>query len=232
MSLASMTPDQWQTTLLRSSDPRTLLLCSRQSGKSQTAAALAIKTAVLEAPALILILSPSLRQSGELYRAKLLPLLRGVLPVVEVVQETKLQLELSNGSRIVSLPENEIGIRGYSGVSLLIIDEAARVSDGLYLAVRPMLAVSRGRLIALSTPYGKRGWFYDEWISARPWQRIRITADECPRIPPEFLKEERETLGERYYRQEYECSFEETEDTVFSHDDIIAGAATYSDSIL
>ena len=165
MGLAGMQPDAWQTTFLRSCDPRTLLLCSRQSGKSQTAAALAIKTAVLEVPALILILSPSLRQSGELYRAKLLPLLRGVLPVVEVVQETKLQLELSNGSRIVSLPENEIGIRGYSGVSLLIIDEAARVSDGLYLAVRPMLAVSRGRLIALSTPYGKRGWFYDEWQS-------------------------------------------------------------------
>jgi hypothetical protein len=65
-----------------------------------------------------------------------------------------LTLELVNGSRIVSLPENESGIRGFSGVNLLVIDEAARVDDSLYRSVRPMLAVSGGRLVALSTPFG------------------------------------------------------------------------------
>src|SRR6185369_6360406 len=98
-------------------------------------------------------------------------------------------------SRIIALPENERTIRGYSGAALLVVDEASRVSDALYASVRPMLAVSRGRLVVLSTPFGKRGFFFEEWSSDRAWERIRITADQCPRISPEFLEEERLALG-------------------------------------
>src|SRR5262249_22658095 len=120
------------------------------------------------------------------------------------------------------LPDSERTIRGYSGVSLLIVDEASRVEDALYHAVRPMLAVSRGRLLALSTPFGKRGWFFGEWTSPSRWQRVRVTAEQCPRISPAFLAEERRSLGERWYRQEYLCSFEETLDAVFAHEDVQA----------
>jgi hypothetical protein len=104
----------------------------------------------------------------------------------------------------------------------LVIDEAARVADSLYYAVRPMLAVSRGRLVALSTPFGKRGWYHDEWYSEGEWERVKITADQCSRISAEFLAEERRALGERWYRQEYLCSFEDAIDAVFSWADIQA----------
>src|SRR5262249_37138891 len=137
---------------------------------------------------------------------------------------TELQLHLTNGSRVIALPSSEATIRGYSGAALLVVDEAARVTDGLYCSVRPMLSVSRGRLLALSTPFGKRGWFWEEWDSARRWERVRITADQCPRISPEFLAEEQQALGERWYRQEYLCSFEDTIDTVFREEDIRAAA--------
>src|SRR5207244_4416310 len=119
-----------------------------------------------------------------------------------------LRLELANGSRIVSLPGDEATVRGFSGVALLVIDEAARVNDALYYSVRPMLAVSQGRLVSLSTPFGKRGWFHDEWFGEGDWERVKITAEECPRIPATFLAEERRALGERWYKQEYLCSFE------------------------
>jgi hypothetical protein len=36
-------------------------------------------------------------------------------------------------------------VPGFSAVWLPLVDEASRVSDELYLAVRPMLAVSGGR---------------------------------------------------------------------------------------
>jgi hypothetical protein len=85
-----------------------------------------------------------------------------------------------------------------------------------------MLAVSQGRLVALSTPFGKRGWYHDEWHGDGAWQRVKITAEQCPRISPEFLAEERRALGERWYRQEYLCSFEDTIDAVFSWADIQA----------
>jgi hypothetical protein len=85
-----------------------------------------------------------------------------------------------------------------------------------------MLAVSQGRLVALSTPFGKRGWFHDEWYGEGFWERVKITAPECPRIPAEFLAEERRALGERWYRQEFLCSFEDTIDAVFAYEDIQA----------
>jgi hypothetical protein len=80
--------------------------------------------------------------------------------------------------------------------------------------------VVRGRLLALSTPAGKRGWFWEEWVSSRPWRRVRATAGECSRISPEFLREEREALGDRWYNQEYFCSFEELIGSLFRQEDI------------
>ncbi len=222
MTKAGMIPDPWQATMLRGQDKRTLLLCSRQAGKSQTVAALALKVALLQWPSLVLLLSPSQRQSTELFRDKFLKCYEPWRKAVPPVRETALTIELSNGSRVVALPESESGVRCYSGVSVLVVDEASRVSDDLYRAVRPMLAVSNGRFLAMSTPFGKRGWFYEAWISQQPWTRIKITAPECPRIPPEFLEEEAQSIGERWFRQEYLCSWEDTVDAVFRESDIEA----------
>jgi hypothetical protein len=141
---------------------------------------------------------------------------------VPPARETALSLSLTNGSRIVSLPASPDTIRGYSAVDLLVIDEAAMVPDELWIAVNPMLAVSQGRLICLSTPLGKRGWFYDIWHDQQSeWERVRVTAEDCPRISPEFLEEQKQSLGERWFRQEFCCSFEETIDQIFSTESVL-----------
>jgi hypothetical protein len=220
--MAGMRPDPWQAGLLRSRSPRLLLLCSRQAGKSTTAAALALREALLRPGSLVLLLSPTQRQSGELFRDKVLRLYNGLGRPVPAVQESALQMTLANGSRVVSLPGDEETVRGYSGVALLVIDEASRVPDALYYGVRPMLAVSRGRLVCLSTPFGKRGWYFTEWQGTNDWERVRITAAECPRIDPAFLAEEERSLGARWFRQEYFCSFEDTVDAVFQLEDVQA----------
>ena len=137
----------------------------------------------------------------------------------KLTEDNKLSLRLESGARIVSLPSQEGTVRGFSGVDLILEDEAARVPDELYRAVRPMLAVSGGRLILMSTPFGKRGHFFDERTDGGDtWERVQVKATECPRISPEFLEEERASLGDRWYRQEYLCSFEETLYQVFSYD--------------
>jgi hypothetical protein len=225
LTAAALGPDPWQDGLLRSQARGLLLLCSRQAGKSTAAAAVAVRTALLQPGSLTLLLSPTLRQSGELFRAQVLRLWRALGSPLALRAPTQLTLELANGSRIVSLPENEEGIRCYSGVALLVIDEAARVSDSLYRAVRPMLAVSRGRLIGLSTPFGRRGWFYEAWTGTQRWERFKAAAQECPRIDPAFLAEERAALGDRWFRQEYECSFEDIVGAVFSGEDLAAAFA-------
>lgn len=218
---AGMPPDPWQTGIMRSADRRLLLLCSRQAGKSTAAAALSLAAALTEPSSLVLLLSPTLRQSGELFR-KLAGLYDALGRPVGQAARTALTLELANGSRVVSLPENEAGVRGYSGVRLLVIDEASRVGDDLYHAVRPMLAVSGGGLVALSTPFGKRGWFFEEWEKGPDWRRVKVTAPECPRIGPEFLAKEEAASGRRWFRQEYLCEFEAAVDAVYDPDDVDA----------
>jgi hypothetical protein len=188
--------DPWQRDMLRSNVPRVLLNSSRQSGKSTVTAVLAAHTALYEPGSLVLLLSPALRQSQELFK-KCLGIYRNLDRPVPPESETALTLSLKNGSRIVSLPGKEHSIRGFSKVRLLIVDEAARVPDELYLSVRPMLAVSAGRLVALSTPFGTRGWWYEAWVGPEPWERYEVPANECPRILPEFLVEERRTLRGR-----------------------------------
>ncbi|MDP9486402.1 MAG: terminase family protein [Actinomycetota bacterium] len=209
-------PDPWQERLLRSASSRVLLNCSRQSGKSTISGVLALHRALYRPGSLVLCLAPSERQSKELF-GKIAGFYRAIHDAPPPESDRKLGMALPNGSRIEALPGSEKTIRGFSGAALLLVDEASRVDDGLYHAVRPMLAVSGGALVMLSSPYGKRGAFYEAWANGgSSWERYEVPAEECPRITPEFLEEEREALPSWVYRQEYECSFEETEDQVFT----------------
>lgn len=220
-------PDPWQADVLRSPSLRMLLNCSRQSGKTTTAL-LGLHRALYHQESLVLILSPSLRQSAEFFRT-LAGLYTATGATVPPKAESALRLELKNGSRVISLPATEATVRGFAGVDLLIIDEASRVPDPLYASVRPMLATSNGRLVALSTPWGKRGWWSDAWHGPDAWNRVKVTADQCPRIPPEFLAEERRSLGDWWYLQEYECQFLDAESAAFRSQDI---EAAFSEEIV
>src|SRR5262249_6829535 len=160
-------------------DKQVLLNCCRQSGKSTVVAAQALHTALFTPGSLTVILSPTQRQSAELGR-KVYEAYHALARPLGALVENKGELELTNKSRVVCLPGKEGTVRGYSGVTLLLIDEAAKVADYLYKAVRPMLAVSGGRLVLASTPWGQRGFFFDEWTSNRPWKRVEVSWRDCP----------------------------------------------------
>jgi hypothetical protein len=200
-------PDDWQVDVLRSTHPRIVLNCSRQSGKSTLAAILATHTAYYNPGGLILLVSPSQRQSGELFR-KASDFTKQMPNPPKLIEDNKRSLQLENSSRIVSLPGDPARIRGFSGPALIIEDEAAQVSDELFVAIRPMLAVSGGRLILLSTPFGKVGHFYEACTGDdKLWERYTVEASECGHIPREFLERERATMKPWEYEQEFECKF-------------------------
>jgi hypothetical protein len=194
---------------------------TRQGGKSTVSSIKALHRALYSPASLVLLLAPSYRQSKELFR-KVKDALAALPFPAPLASESALELEFTNGSRIVALPGKEQTIRGFSGVSLLIVDEASRVPDELYQAIRPMLAVSGGDIVLLSTPFGKRGFFHHEWTEGGDtWHRTKITAAMCPRISHEWLEQERAAIGDWWYRQEYLCEFVESVDSVFAYDDIM-----------
>ncbi len=221
-------PDPIQARLLESSSKRVILNCTRQWGKSTVTAAKAVHLAATRRDSLILVVSPGERQSGEFLR-KAAGFMRRLGMKVKGDGDNAMSLAFRNGSRIVGLPGKEATIRGFSAVSLLVVDEAARVPDDMYMAIRPMLAVSNGTLWLMSTPHGKTGFFHETWMNGgEAWERVKVTAEECPRISKEHLKEETRALGARWYRQEYMCEFEDTESGVF---DMASVRAAFKDDI-
>jgi hypothetical protein len=186
------------------------------------AAILGLHAAVYRPGSLTLLVSPSLRQSSELFRK--VTDLRALLPAPpELLEDNRLSLRVKGGGRVVSLPGTEQTIRGFSGASLIVLDEAARVEDQLYYAVRPMLATSNGRLVGMSTPFGKRGWYWREWSEGQvSWRKVQIPASQVPRISPSFLEEEKQSMGDFYFRQEYLCEFVASSDSYFDYESIQA----------
>jgi hypothetical protein len=76
--------------------------------------------------------------------------------------------------------------------------------------------VSHGRLVCLSTPFGQRGFFWHEWQhGGAAWHRVRVPWQECPRITPAFIEQERRSMGDSWVSQEYGCSFESLEGLVY-----------------
>ncbi|MBY0512552.1 MAG: terminase family protein [Gemmataceae bacterium] len=143
--------------------------------------------------------------------------LRGLYPEKDVKELVK--LAASQNDRI-----RELEARGFTA-GLVILDEAARIPDGMIAAVRPMLAVSGGRLVCLSTAFAKSGFFYEQWTGPEPWERVKVTAEMNPRITPAFLAEERRALGPRWYAMEYDGEFGDDVAAVFATDDIRAAMA-------
>lgn len=214
--------DSKQEELLRSGSGgtagRQIVNCTRQWGKSTVAAVLAVHRAVFAKKSVVVVACPTEKQSAELvFKAR--EFLRRLGVKFKTDGAHRISLELENGSRIVGIPGKEQTLRGFSAVSLLVIDEAARVEDSVYKALRPMLAVGSGDLWLLSTPFGKRGFFYENWASgSEEWTRTTVRATECERINAGFLEEERRQLGEMWFRQEYMCEFIDAEEQMFGRD--------------
>jgi hypothetical protein len=204
----------WQIAILKDNDRRLLLNCARQSGKSTTVALLALLEAIRLPEALVVIISRTREQARELFG-----MVRGFhlkLGNRYLEQTSRYRHTLENGSRIVCLPCKEDSIRGYSHVTTLILDEAARIPEDVYKGAQPMLSASSGRLILLSTPYGKRGFFYNAWVHGGPrWKRVEISADRIAHLDRQELEDYRAEHGESWYRQEFYCSFESVEGLVY-----------------
>src|SRR5207253_3401638 len=147
----------------------------------------------------VLIVARSFRQARLLFKTAAMFLER--FGKQFLARRTLQEINLKNHSQIICLPCKEETIRGYADVHLLIIDEAARVPDDLYRAVCPMLAVSDGRMVCLSTPFGRRGFFHDASANcAADWTRIEAKAGRVRRLSSAYMERVRRQMGDSWYR--------------------------------
>ena len=186
-------PDLRQEALLLSGVSRGMVNCSRQWGKSTVAAVMAVHRAYFRGQ------EPG--GGGVPYgEAERGAGLEGAGFMVSwgcgaAGWEQSDQLAVSEWVADCRVPGREALCAGFGGFSLMI-DEASRVEDAVYKALRPMLAVGDGDLWLLSTPFGKRGFFYENWAGgSEDWKRMSVPATECSRITEEFLEEERQADG-------------------------------------
>ena len=208
--------DAKQLEVLLSDAKRGILNCSRQWGKSTVAAAKAVHRAFTRPGSLVLVASPSERQSAEFLR-KAAEMLRMLKIKPRGDGDNAISLLFPNGSRIVGLPGTEATVRGFSAVSMILIDEASRVQDDMYQSLRPMLAVGDGDLWLMSTPCGQRGFFYEAWSGGdEEWLRVTANVMECSRITDGFKDRERRTMDASRFAQEYMCEFTIGDSYMFS----------------
>src|SRR4051794_20671486 len=167
-----LTADPWQREVLCCPSRYILLNCSRGAGKTRVTSALALHTALFAPGSQVLLVSRSQRQAVELLRY-VKQGYRALGRPGQVTRYNETCVEFRTGSRITALPGREETIRGFQGVHLLILDEAARIPDALYGSVRPMTGTVHGRTVCLSTPFGQRGFFWRAWCdTSGPWTRF------------------------------------------------------------
>jgi hypothetical protein len=217
--------DLWQRAFLYSPSKRSILCCSRQSGKSTVTAVRALHTAMYNSGALVVLAAPSQAQSAELLRT--IRMMHSKLEgAPTLANESVLKIEFPNGSRIKALAASESG-RGLAGAALVIFDEASRCDDDLFVSLRATVATSNGSLILLSTPAGRRGKFFELWTNGDPaWERISVAASQCPRISPDFLAAELKELGQARFSEEFELAFIDQNTAAFDSSIIDAAFST------
>jgi len=196
-------PMGWQQQFLRAPQGASILaLTARQVGKT-TSAAWAIAHFMLFTPGgLSVIACPAQRQSKEAVRRVRDTLIKAG---AEFRSDNIYELELKNGSRVLALPSTDDSIRGLTVDGWIVADEAARLSEDLISALRPMRARCPGaRFAMLSTAWSRIDPFWSAWENDdASWTRLKATADTVEVFTAEFLQQERASLGDTSFKREY-----------------------------
>ncbi len=196
--------DQWQKEVMES-EGNIVVRSGRQVGKSTVISQKAGEYAITHKDKTILVVAAVERQALLLFEKILSYIYDNYKSYIKKGKDrpTKHKICLNNGCVIHCLPTgmSGYGIRGFT-VDLLIADEAAFIPEDVWTAVTPMLAITRGDIILLSTPFGKGGYFY-RCFSDKNFKHFHVSSEDCPRKNQEFLDRERERMTKVQYAQEY-----------------------------
>lgn len=236
----------WQNAVLDDASTRININGARQSGKSTIMACACCHMAKYRRKSLSVILTPSLKQSNE-DMIKVNQFIAMDKHYPKQLKNNSQEIVLENGSRILVLTASDDAARGFSNPDLILFDEASRIDDSVYKAVIPMITNNRrAKVYEISTPNGKKGFFYNHHNSER-WSRYIVkskfkavvtqaqpTLVEIDEEPPSGYKYfisprhmdfegqmgmlEEINWDIRNFAQEYGCEFVDAQDQVFAQD--------------
>jgi hypothetical protein len=199
--------DKWQKDVLEA-EGNIVVRSGRQCGKSTAISILAAREATSKPKRTVMVVASVERQAYLLFE-KILAVLEAEYPKLIMKgkdRPTKSLVKLRNGSRIYCLPTglSGYGIRGFT-IDLLIADEAAFIPDEVYNALIPSLAARASlgaRVVLLSTPYGRQGYFYEAFTDPT-FTKFHVSSEECERIDKEWLKVQKDKMTKLVYTQEF-----------------------------
>ena len=220
--------DPWQKKYIET-EGNCFLLCGRQSGKSAAASIKFGRRAAIHSKRAIYMLAYTEKQAYNLF-FKTLMYLKSEYPKMLITKgnkkPTKHIINLTNGSQIMcyAVGLTGEGIRGPTATDL-VVDEAAPMAREVFIAISPMLSITKGNFDILSTPRGtkdkqNRDTYFYQCSKRDDFTKFYVSAEDCPRHTKEFLKRERETMGELQYAQEYLAKFLDALQRAISDEDI------------
>lgn len=196
--------DSWQKEILKTKG-NICLRSGRQVGKSTIIGVKAAKYALENSNKLIMIISKTERQAGLLF-AKILHNLHQMNHEQILTGEDRPRkhlIKLQNGTKIYSLPAGDtgFGIMGFT-IDLLIADEAAFIPEEVWNSIIPALAITRGEIWLLSTPFCKVGYYY-QCFNDESFTSFHTSSEDCPRKDQAFLDRQKRVLTKAQYAQMY-----------------------------
>ena len=219
-------PYPWQLDALNPLHKRLMLNCARQSGKSTIVSGITLHKAKYKSNSLNLIVSPSEKQSKEtMKKVEDYIALDPDLKAVALPSDSAFEKKFKSGSRIVALPGTEKSVRGYSKPDTILIDEAARVTDETYKAMRPMLTGNPdAQIILLSTPWNMMGFFHEEWTKNPIWKKIYVVPKwELDEISNKLVERPEESIfKEEYARQNISAYFSPRHTLQFLYEELMS----------
>ena len=131
------------------------------------------------------------------------------------------KLQLANG-RIIQIKGSDRPdrLRGV-GLSHIVLDEYASMKPQTWETIlRPTLADVSGSATFIGTPLGKNH-FYDLYRGAfqkKGWAAFHFQSTDNPYLPAEEIQAAKETMPREVFLQEFEASFEQSNQLIFPFD--------------
>ncbi len=209
-----------------------VIASARQIGKSTACAVKAIHTAFSK-KSKVLVVSPSLRQSGLMFATIRQMIGESFYLRASLIDDTKTYIKLSNGSELWCLPDSPAQIRGFSGVSVVIIDEANFCSQELLRAVQySLLTVKDSQLFMISSPWATEHWFYRYYQDGQTHRDTNVasfhyTYESSPLIEKAYIERLKDKITEEEYKTEILGEWISDEDAYFDYELIESCVADY-----